>query len=121
MLESGTRAKNLDPFVISGARVLEGVGTYVATSVGVHSSFGKIMMSIRTEADPTPLQVKLADLAVSLSKWALSSASFLFFVLLFRFLANLGNDAREPAEKASVFLQIFVCLVGGSARPFLSL
>ncbi|KAL8420555.1 hypothetical protein RB594_003369 [Gaeumannomyces avenae] len=111
MLESGTRAKNLDPFIISGARVLEGVGTYVTTSVGVHSSFGKIMMSIRIEADPTPLQVKLAGLAVNISKWAVSSASFLFFVLLFRFLANLGNDAREPSEKASFFLEIFIVAI----------
>ncbi|KAI6352228.1 hypothetical protein MCOR25_009479 [Pyricularia grisea] len=111
MLESGTKVKDLDPFIISGARVLEGVGSYVCTSVGVHSSFGKIMMSIRTEVEPTPLQVKLGGLAINISKWAVSSASFLFFVLLFRFLGNLSNDPRSPAEKASFFLDIFIVAI----------
>lgn len=111
MLESGSKAKNLDPFVISGSKVLEGVGTYLCTSVGTHSSFGKIMMSIRTTVEPTPLQTKLAGLAVKISQWAVTSASFLFFVLLFRFLANLGNDDRSPAEKASFFMEIFIVAI----------
>jgi len=55
-LESGGPIKNLDPFIISGAKVLEGVGTFMATSVGVNSSFGRIMMSVRADVDPTPLQ-----------------------------------------------------------------
>lgn len=111
MLESGSKSKNLDPFIISGAKVLEGVGTFLCTSVGTHSSFGKIMMSIRTTVEPTPLQTKLAGLAVRISQWAVTAASFLFFVLLFRFLANLGSDDRSPAEKASFFMEIFIVAI----------
>ncbi|KAH7353370.1 plasma membrane calcium-transporting ATPase 2 [Plectosphaerella cucumerina] len=111
MLEAGTKVKKLDPFIISGAKVLEGVGIFLCTSVGVNSSFGKIMMSIRTETEPTPLQKKLAVLAVRISQWAVTSASFLFFVLLFRFLANLGSDNRSPAEKASFFMEIFIVAI----------
>lgn len=59
----GTATKKLDPFIISGSKVLEGVGTYLVTSVGEHSSFGKIMLSLQTESEHTPLQVKLAGLA----------------------------------------------------------
>lgn len=111
MLESGSKSRDLDPFIISGAKVLEGVGTYLCTSVGTHSSFGKIMMSIRTTTEPTPLQTKLAGLAVRISQWAVTAASFLFFVLLFRFLANLGSDDRSPAEKASFFMEIFIVAI----------
>ncbi|KAK0391528.1 hypothetical protein NLU13_1028 [Sarocladium strictum] len=111
MVESGSKSKDLDPFIVSGAKVLEGVGTYLCTSVGTHSSFGKIMMSIRTTVEPTPLQTKLAGLAVRISQWAVTSASFLFFVLLFRFLANLGSDDRSPAEKASFFMDIFIVAI----------
>lgn len=62
-IEAGTASAKLDPFIISGSKVLEGSGTYMVTSTGVNSSFGKIMMALRTEIEPTPLQVKLAKLA----------------------------------------------------------
>ena len=61
-------AHKLDPFIISGGKVLEGVGTYMVTSVGVHSSFGKIMMALREDSSATPLQMKLNDLAEAIAK-----------------------------------------------------
>lgn len=33
-----------DPFIISGSKVTEGVGTYLVTGIGVNSFYGKIMM-----------------------------------------------------------------------------
>lgn len=62
-ISNGTATKKLDPFIISGSKVLEGVGTYLVTSVGPNSSHGKIMLSLQTSNDPTPLQVKLGNLA----------------------------------------------------------
>lgn len=59
----GRATKNLDPFLISGSNVLEGVGTYMVTSVGPYSTYGRIMLSLQTSEDPTPLQVKLGRLA----------------------------------------------------------
>jgi Ca2+-transporting ATPase len=64
----GGDAHKLDPFIISGSKVLEGVGTYVVTGVGVHSSFGKTMMGSREGSDDTPLQRKLNDLAEAIAK-----------------------------------------------------
>ncbi|GAP87000.1 putative calcium-translocating P-type ATPase [Rosellinia necatrix] len=103
--------KSLDPFIISGAKVTEGVGTFICTSVGVHSSFGKIMMSVQTDVEATPLQKKLERLAVNIAKIGGSAAILLFFVLLFRFLAGLSNDPRSPPEKASSFLDILIVAV----------
>ncbi|KAI1362057.1 calcium-translocating P-type ATPase [Xylaria arbuscula] len=108
---SSANTKGLDPFIISGAKVLEGVGTFVCTSVGVHSSFGKIMVSVQAEVEATPLQKKLERLAVAIAKLGASAAALLFFVLLFRFLANLPNDSRSPPEKASSFLDILIVAV----------
>lgn len=59
----GRATKKLDPFMISGSKVLEGVGTYLVTSVGPNSTYGRIMLSLQTTNDPTPLQVKLGRLA----------------------------------------------------------
>jgi Ca2+-transporting ATPase len=59
----GRANKNLDPFMVSGSKVLESVGTYLVTSVRRFSTYGRIMLSLQTSNDPTPLQVKLGYLA----------------------------------------------------------
>lgn len=59
----GSATKKLDPFLISGSKVLECVGTYLVTSVGPYSTYGRILMSLQSTNDPTPLQVKLGGLA----------------------------------------------------------
>lgn len=110
-LESGQSMKGLDPFIISGAKVIEGVGTYMATSVGVHSSFGSIMMSVRADIEATPLQEKLGGLAMAIAKIGCTAAGILFFVLLFRFVANLSGDTRSASKKGSAFMDILIVAV----------
>lgn len=87
------------------------MGTFVATSVGVNSSFGKIMMSVRTEVEATPLQKKLERLAMAIAKLGSAAAGLLFFVLLFRFVASLSGDSRPAAEKASSFMDILIVAI----------
>ncbi|KAI1762649.1 plasma membrane calcium-transporting ATPase [Hypoxylon sp. FL1150] len=110
-LESGSDPTGLDPFILSGSKVLEGMGTFLCTSVGVHSSFGKIMMSVRTDIESTPLQKKLEGLAMAIAKLGASAALLLFFVLLFRFIGGLSTDTRTPSEKGSAFLDILIVAV----------
>ncbi|MCJ1274328.1 plasma membrane calcium [Puttea exsequens] len=110
-IEEGTANSKLDPFIISGSKVLEGVGTYLVTSVGVNSSFGKIMMSLQTENEDTPLQAKLAKMANWIGYLGTAAAGLLFFVLLFRFLAGLSNNHDSPAVRGSTFLDIFIVAV----------
>jgi Ca2+-transporting ATPase len=59
----GTATGKLDPFIISGSKVLEGVGTFLVTNVGENSSFGKILRSLQVESENTPFQIKLSGLA----------------------------------------------------------
>lgn len=59
----GHENKKLDPFMISGSKILESVGTYLVTSVGPFSTYGRLILSLQTSNDPTPLQVKLGHLA----------------------------------------------------------
>ncbi|KAI9806220.1 MAG: hypothetical protein M1825_006335 [Sarcosagium campestre] len=110
-IANGTAWPKMDPFIISGSKVLEGVGTYLVTSVGVNSSFGKTMMALRQESDPTPLQVKLNGLAGYIAKLGTSAALLLFTVLLIRFLVGLKGNTDTPADKASAFLDILIVAV----------
>ncbi|OHW93661.1 calcium-translocating p-type ATPase [Colletotrichum incanum] len=102
---------DMDPFIISGSKVLEGMGTYVCTSVGVYSSFGKIMMSVRYDIESTPLQKKLEQLAIAIAKLGGGASALMFFILLFRFLASLPGDDRLPADKASTFMDLLVVAI----------
>lgn len=63
-LNDGTTSrKKLDAFMISGARVLDGYGTFLVTAVGQNSCHGRTMMSLRDDPGLTPLQLKLNILA----------------------------------------------------------
>ncbi|KAK1144986.1 plasma membrane calcium [Aspergillus melleus] len=110
-LNSGGPSEELDTFIISGSKVLEGLGTYLVTSVGTHSTYGKILSALGTDSDPTPLQVKLSRLANWIGWFGLSAALLLFVVLFIRFLVQLrGNDAT-PAEKGQKFMDILIVAV----------
>lgn len=87
------------------------MGTFVCTSVGVNSSFGKIMMSVRTEVEDTPLQKKLQGLALAIAKLGSAAAALLFFILLVRFLVDLPYDDSSSAVKASAFMDILIVAI----------
>ncbi|KAH7136914.1 hypothetical protein B0J13DRAFT_640602 [Dactylonectria estremocensis] len=77
-------------------------------SVGTKSSFGKVMMSVRTKMYPTPLQKKLGGLAMAIPQLGLGSAPLLFFVLLFRFVAQLDGNGATLVKKGSQFMDILI-------------
>ncbi|OCL09812.1 putative plasma membrane calcium-transporting ATPase [Glonium stellatum] len=107
-IEAGENTDKLDPFLISGTKVLEGVGTYLVTCVGAHSSYGKLMMALREDTEATPLQRKLNVVANQIAKAGVAVAVILFFVLFIKFLIQLQGSHDLPADKGQVFLQILI-------------
>lgn len=101
----------LDPFIISGSQVNEGTGTFLVTAVGVHSSYGRTTMSLRTEQEDTPLQRKLSHLADGIAKFGGGAALLLFIVLFIIFLAKLPKNNGTPREKGQEFMEIFIVSV----------
>ncbi|KAL4925838.1 putative P-type calcium ATPase [Aspergillus undulatus] len=99
-----------DPFIVSGAKVSEGVGTFLVTGVGVNSTYGKTMMSLQDEGQTTPLQTKLNVLAEYIAKLGLAAGLLLFVVLFIKFLAQLKNLGSAD-DKGQAFLQIFIVAV----------
>ncbi|GAD98664.1 hypothetical protein CIMG_06925 [Paecilomyces variotii No. 5] len=109
-IEHHENISKLDPFIVSGAKVSEGVGTFLVTSTGVNSSYGKTMMSLQDEGQTTPLQSKLNLLAEYIAKLGLASGLLLFVVLFIKFLVELKNIDGADA-KGQAFLQIFIVAV----------
>ncbi|SGZ54436.1 CIC11C00000003034 [Sungouiella intermedia] len=110
-----TSIKFKDPFLISGAKVLSGVGTALVTAVGVNSIHGRTMLSLSHENEVTPLQARLDNLAEGISKYGFLAALVLFVVLLIRFCINVtpgGNYYdHKPAEKGKKFVDILIVAV----------
>ncbi|KJZ69243.1 hypothetical protein HIM_11366 [Hirsutella minnesotensis 3608] len=100
--------KRLDPFIVSGARVLDGVGSFLVTAVGQNSSHGRTMMSLREDPGLTPLQSKLNILAGYIAELGSGAGCLLFSVLLIKFLAGLPRNDEPPEEKGQNFLQILI-------------
>ena len=103
--------RKMDPFILSGGKVTEGVGTFLVTSVGVNSSYGKTMMSLQDEGQTTPLQSKLNVLAEYIAKLGLGAGLLLFVVLFIKFLAQLHGITGGAQAKGQQFLQIFIVAV----------
>lgn len=112
-IRAGASVDKIDPFIISGSKVLEGTGTYLVTGVGLHSSYGKLIMATTddSEATPTPLQMKLNVMAEQITKCGCAVALLLFIVLFAKFLAQLKTNPDTPAQKAQDFLQIVIVTI----------
>jgi Ca2+-transporting ATPase len=104
---------NPDPFLLSGSKVLEGKGHFVAIAVGPKSFQGKIFMSLRSsQPDQTRMQKQLADLAEKIAKLASIAGGLLFLALFIRNCVDLKTKPdRTPAEKGQSFIQSFVISV----------
>ncbi|KAJ7227098.1 Ca-transporting ATPase [Mycena pura] len=102
-----------DCFVISGSKVLEGVGKYVVVAVGTKSFNGRIMMALRGDADNTPLQIKLNALAELIAKLGSAAGLVLFTALLIRFFVQLGTGEpqRTANQKGLAFVNILIISV----------
>ncbi|OAP54446.1 calcium-translocating P-type ATPase, PMCA-type [Fonsecaea erecta] len=110
-IETHQNLKKMDPFILSGGKVSEGVGTFLVTSTGVNSSYGKTLMSLQDETQTTPLQMKLNVLAEYIAKLGLAAGLLLFVVLFIKFLAELKNIEGGAQSKGQRFLQIFIVAV----------
>jgi Ca2+-transporting ATPase len=103
--------KKMDPFIMSGSSVEEGTGTFLVTATGVHTMYGRTVMSLQDEGEITPLQVKLNALADYIAKVGLTSGLILFVVLFVKFLVRLKEIEGGAEAKGQAFLRIFIVAV----------
>ncbi|EJU04832.1 calcium-translocating P-type ATPase [Dacryopinax primogenitus] len=110
-LQPGQKKKR-DCFMLSGSKVLEGVGEYIVIAVGPRSFHGRIMLSLSGDSENTPLQSKLNDLAELIAKLGSLAGALLFGALMIKFFVQLHTDPNRTAnEKAMSFIQILIISV----------
>jgi Ca2+-transporting ATPase len=108
-----TEHAHKDCFIISGSKVLEGVGKYVIVAVGNKSFNGRIMMALRGDTEQTPLQLKLNYLAELIAKIGAAAGLALFTALMIRFFVQLGTGepSRNANQNGIVFVNILIISV----------
>ncbi|KAL2116429.1 hypothetical protein VTJ04DRAFT_8597 [Mycothermus thermophilus] len=104
-------AGKIDPFLLSGARVLDGVGTFLVTAVGQNSNMGRTMMALREDPGMTPLQARLSVLAGYIAKLGSAAGLLLFTVLFIEFLARLPGSTESAEKKGQTFLRILMTAI----------
>jgi Ca2+-transporting ATPase len=99
----------MDPFIHSGAKVQEGCGSFLATAVGINSSYGRTMMALRVDPDDGgPQTQRLHHLALSAWKLGTGAALLLLTASVIKFLAGLPYSALTPEEKGRSFFALLV-------------
>ncbi|KAJ2853113.1 plasma membrane calcium, partial [Coemansia erecta] len=102
-------SKKVDPFLISGSRVLEGVGRCVIIAVGERSFYGRTLMSLRTKNEPTPLQQKLNSLAELIAKLGGAAGLLMFITLIIKYFVQFGR--REVSRDATKVVDSVVRII----------
>ena len=110
-IEAHENIAKMDPFILSGGKVTEGIGTFLVTAVGVNSTHGKTMMSLQDDAQTTPLQSKLNVLAEYIAKLGLAAGLLLFVCTFIKFLTQLHSIQGGAKAKGQQFLQVFIVAV----------
>ncbi|KAL5554547.1 hypothetical protein UlMin_041948 [Ulmus minor] len=95
------------PFLMSGCKVADGVGTMLVTSVGINTEWGLLMASISEDTgEETPLQVRLNGVATFIGIVGLSVAVCVLAVLLGRYFTgntkNSDGSVQFTKNKTSV-------------------
>ena len=105
--------KNVEePFLLSGTKVTDGSGKFIATSVGPNSEWGKTLASLTTKSRPTPLQENLDDMATKIGKLGMAVAALVFVVsLIYWFIDNFaGEDKYECYTDANKTTKVTGCI-----------
>lgn len=87
------------PFLLSGAKVVNGYAQMLVTSVGINTAWGQMMSSISHNTNErTPLQARLDRLTSSIGKVGLAVAFLVLLVLLVRYFIGKTEDENGNKE-----------------------
>jgi len=98
----------MDPFILSGSKIVDGTGTFLVTSTGLNSTYNKILSALQADTEPTILQIKLSMLAKNIALFGLVVAVLLFVTLFIKFLAGLLHNSQSATERIKDFVDILI-------------
>ncbi|XP_031274561.1 calcium-transporting ATPase 12, plasma membrane-type-like [Pistacia vera] len=91
---------NHNPFLLSGTKVVDGYGQMLVVSVGMNTTWGRMMSSIADDQsnEKTQLQARLDKLICSIEKLGFSLAFLVLAYLLFNYFTGKTKDKNGNKE-----------------------
>ncbi|KAJ3104116.1 hypothetical protein HDU96_009057 [Phlyctochytrium bullatum] len=109
-VRKGTEAGD-DPFLLSGTKVVNGVGRMMVVATGPHSINGKLMAALEVEPEETPLQKKLGKLADQIGKFGLVASMFLVVGLIIVYA--IFRSRKERTDTVTIVNDVINVLIIG--------
>jgi len=83
------RSQKEMPYLISGSKVMEGTGNLLVCAVGIDTQIGQLKLKLQEENPPTPLQLKLENVANQIGKIGLYAAILTVVVMILHLLVEI--------------------------------
>lgn len=100
-----------DHLMLSGTKVVSGIGSYLVVAVGIHSTYGKVVQSLDDYVQETPLQQKPGRLAKYIINFGLVTGAMFFIIHFSCFLADLGSIEGGSQAKGQAFLEVLILAI----------
>ncbi|KAJ3308050.1 plasma membrane calcium [Blyttiomyces sp. JEL0837] len=97
-----------DPFLLSGTKVVNGLGRMVVVATGSNSLNGRLLAALEVEPEETPLQEKLGKLADQIAKFGLIAAVFMVVVLLIMYFTIKTSQPRDTVKIVNSVIGLFI-------------
>jgi Ca2+-transporting ATPase len=98
-----------DPFLLSGSKVIQGIGRMLVIATGINSLNGRSILALEVEPEKTPLQEKLATVADQVAYFGIGAAVSMFIVLMAGYLASA--DYSNGSSIASAVIAIVISTI----------
>ncbi|KAJ3222587.1 hypothetical protein HDU81_009800 [Chytriomyces hyalinus] len=107
-----TKDTEMDPFLFSGTKVVNGVGKMVVIATGRNSMNGRLMAALDAEEpEPTPLQGKLGKLADLIAKFGTVIAVGMLVALGIVYAIFHRNDGKGAVKIANDVINLFIIAI----------
>lgn len=100
-----------DPFLLSGTKVLNGIGKMMIINTGVNSMSGRTMLALEVEPEETPLQHKLGRVADDVAKFGVTAAILMVIALLIAYFTAAPWRERSSSDVANDVIGIFITAI----------
>lgn len=98
-----------DPFLLSGSKVVQGIGRMLVIATGVNSLNGRSILALEVEPEKTPLQEKLGRVADLVAYFGITAALTMFTILVAGYLSTANFS--DGSKIASVMIYIVISTI----------
>ncbi|KAH6563608.1 hypothetical protein BASA60_010655 [Batrachochytrium salamandrivorans] len=100
-----------DPFLLSGTKVVNGLGRMLVVATGINSLNGRSLLALEVEPEATPLQEKLGRIADMIAKFGVIAAFSMVVILLIAYFIASPISGKESFQISQDVVALFILAI----------